>query len=613
MANKKSAQERQESEGDCDISTLYVPLSVVPIAEVHALPLRRGVTGQLQFRPRGMMFYPGNHSMLKKVNTALLGLAMSMGLTPLHAAEVKKVDVVLVGGGIMSSTLAVWLNELEPSWTMEMVERLDGVAEESSNGWNNAGTGHSALAELNYTPEDKSGNVDISKAIEINEAFQISRQFWSHQVKSGVLKNPRSFINSTPHMSFVWGDNNIQFLRKRYAALQASPLFSGMQFSEDNEQIKKWVPLMMEGRDPAQKLAVTWSPIGTDVNFGEITRQFVGHLKAQPQFSLKLSSEVQDITRNEDGTWRVEYKNLKDGTETVTDAKFLFIGAGGGALHLLQQSGIPEAKEYGAFPVGGSFLVTENQDVALQHMAKAYGIASTGAPPMSVPHLDTRVLDGKRVVLFGPFATFSTKFLKEGSYLDLLTSTNLHNVWPMTRVGIDQYPLVEYLAGQLMLSDDDRFNALKEYFPQAKKEDWRLWQAGQRVQIIKRDEDKGGVLKLGTEIVAAKDGSIAGLLGASPGASTAAPIMLSVLEKVFKDKVATPEWQAKLHQIVPSYGTKLNTSPEAVAKEWAYTAEVLQLTPPPAVNGLGQADAPKAPVTAPATKRESNPAADMAL
>ncbi|MCF5166648.1 malate dehydrogenase (quinone) [Pseudomonas congelans] len=547
--------------------------------------------------------------MFKKVNTALLGLAISMGLMPVQAAETKKVDVLLVGGGIMSATLAVWLNELEPSWSMEMVERLDGVAEESSNGWNNAGTGHSALAELNYTPEDKNGNVDISKAIEINEAFQISRQFWSWQVKTGVLKDPRSFINSTPHMSFVWGDNNIQFLRKRYAALQASPLFSGMQYSEDHEQIKKWVPLMMEGRDPAQKLAVTWSPIGTDVNFGEITRQFVSNLKAKQNFNLQLSSEVQDINHNDDGTWRVKYKNLKDGTVTETDTKFLFIGAGGAALHLLQESGIPEAKEYGGFPVGGSWLVTDNQTLAMQHMGKAYGIASTGAPPMSVPHLDTRVLDGKRVILFGPFATFSTKFLKNGSYFDLLTSTTTHNVWPMTRVGIEQYPLIEYLAGQVMMSDDDRFAALKEYFPNAKKEDWRLMQAGQRVQIIKRDEEKGGVLKLGTEIVASKDGSIAGLLGASPGASTAAPIMLGVLEKVFKDKVATPEWQAKLHQIVPSYGTKLNNNPDRVAEEWAYTSEVLQLTPPPPVNKTGNAPTP-APAAQPA---KSNPASDMAL
>jgi len=548
--------------------------------------------------------------MFKKLNTALLGLALSMGITSVHAEEAKKVDVLLIGGGIMSATLGVWLNELEPSWSMEMVERLDGVAEESSNGWNNAGTGHSALAELNYTPEDKNGNVEIPKAVEINEAFQISRQFWSWQVQQGVLKNPRSFINSTPHMSFVWGDDNIKFLKKRYEALQASPLFAGMQYSEDPAQIAKWVPLMMEGRDPNQKIAATWSPLGTDMNFGEITRQFVAHLQTTPKFDLKLSSEVQDITRNADGSWRVSYKNLKDGTKTETDAKFVFIGAGGGALHLLQKSGIPEAKDYAAFPVGGSFLVTDNPTIAEQHLAKAYGKASVGAPPMSVPHLDTRVLDGKRVILFGPFATFSTKFLKEGSYLDLLTSTTTHNIWPMTRVGVREYPLVEYLAGQLMLSDDDRYNALKEYFPNAKKEDWRLWQAGQRVQIIKRDEDQGGVLKLGTEVVSSADNTIAGLLGASPGASTAAPIMLTVLQKVFKDKVATPAWQEKLHQIVPSYGTKLNDSPEAVAKEWAYTAGILQLTPPPAIP---QRTAPKATEAAKPAAEPSKPASDLAL
>jgi malate dehydrogenase (quinone) len=521
---------------------------------------------------------------LKRVSSSLLALAVSLAIVPAHAGEAKKVDVMLIGGGVMSATLGVWLNELEPGMSMEMVERLDGVALESSNGWNNAGTGHSALAELNYTPEDKDGNVQIPKAVEINEAFQISRQFWAWQVQQGVLKNPHSFINSTPHMSFVWGDDNIEFLKKRYEALQASPLFSGMQYSEDPAVIKQWAPLLMDGRNPSQKVAATWSPLGTDVNFGEITRQFVAHLQTTPNFSLKLSSEVKDIKRNPDGTWHVTYKSVKDGTESETDAKYVFIGAGGGALHLLQKSGIPEANEYAGFPVGGSFLVSENPTVAEQHLAKAYGKASVGAPPMSVPHLDTRVLDGKRVILFGPFATFSTKFLKQGSYFDLLTSTTTHNIWPMTKVGIKEYPLVEYLAGQLMLSDEDRMEALKEYFPNAKAEDWRLWQAGQRVQIIKRDEEKGGVLKLGTEIVSSQDNTIAGLLGASPGASTAAPIMLTVLEKMFKEKVATPAWQEKLHEIVPSYGTKLNGSPESVAKEWAYTSEVLQLSKPPAVN-----------------------------
>jgi malate dehydrogenase (quinone) len=538
---------------------------------------------------------------------AVAGLAATAlpGSPLLAAGEARKVDVLLIGGGIMSATLGVWLRELEPDWSLEMVERLDGVALESSNGWNNAGTGHSALAELNYTPEDSKGNIQIGKAVEINEAFQITRQFLAWQVRQGVLKNPRSFINSTPHMSFVWGDDNITYLRKRYEALKASPLFAGMEFSTDPEQVKKWVPLMMEGRDPKQKVAATWSPLGTDCEWGEVTRQYIASLKSGPKFDLRLSTEVESFERNGDGTWRVTSKNLKDGSRSTVDARFVFIGAGGGALHLLQASGIPEADDYAGFPVGGSFLVTENQDVALRHLAKAYGKASVGSPPMSVPHLDTRVLDGKHVILFGPFATFSTKFLKEGSYFDLLTSTTTSNVWPMVRVGVEQYPLIEYLAGQVMLSDEDRYQALREYFPDAKKDEWRLVQAGQRVQIIKRDPEKGGVLKLGTEVVAAKDGSIAALLGASPGASTAAPIMLNVLEKVFSQKVASPEWQQKIRQIVPSYGTKLNGDPQRVYHELAYTSEHLQLTPPPQIGT-------PAPAPAPAETGTVKPVPDMA-
>ena len=497
------------------------------------------------------------------------------------AEDEKPVDVLLIGGGIMSATLGTYLQELEPDWSINMVERLDGVALESSNGWNNAGTGHSALAEMNYTPEKPDGSIDISKAVEINESFQISRQFWSYQVENGVLHNPRSFINSTPHMSFVWGDDNINFLRKRFAALQQSTLFRGMEYSEDPAQIKQWIPLVMEGRDPAQKVAATRIPIGTDVNFGEITRQLVASLQKKPNFSLSLGHEVRDIKRNPDNTWDVTVADLKnDGKESVIKAKFVFIGAGGASLTLLQKSGIPEADNYGGFPVGGEFLVTENPDVVKRHLAKVYGKASVGSPPMSVPHLDTRILDGKQVLLFGPFATFSSKFLKNGSLWDLFGSVNFSNIMPMTHVGIDNFDLVKYLVSQVMLSDDDRFDALREYFPDAKKEDWRLWEAGQRVQIIKKDEKEGGVLRLGTEVVSSKDGSITALLGASPGASTAAPIMLHLMEKVFKDKVATPEWQAKLKEIIPSYGTQLNGNVAATEKELGDTSRVLMLDNP---------------------------------
>ncbi|MDU3231065.1 MAG: malate dehydrogenase (quinone) [Citrobacter koseri] len=519
---------------------------------------------------------------MRKVTAMLFTMAVGLNAVSMaakaKATEEQETDVLLIGGGIMSATLGTYLQELEPEWSMTMVERLDGVAQESSNGWNNAGTGHSALMELNYTPKKADGSVSIEKAVDINEAFQVSRQFWAHQVQSGVLHEPHSFINTVPHMSFVWGDDNVNFLRARYTALQQSTLFRGMRYSEDHAQIKEWAPLVMEGRDPKQKVAATRTEIGTDVNYGEITRQLVASLQKKPNFALQLNTEVRGFKRNADNSWTVTVADLKNGeAEHAIKAKFVFIGAGGAALKLLQETGIPEAKDYAGFPVGGQFLVSENPDVVNNHLAKVYGQASVGAPPMSVPHIDTRILDGKRVVLFGPFATFSTKFLKNGSLWDLLSSTTTSNFMPMINVGMDNFDLVKYLISQVMLSDDERFEALKEYYPQAKKEDWRLWQAGQRVQIIKRDEDKGGVLRLGTEVVSDKDGTIAALLGASPGASTAAPIMLHLMEKVFKEKVASPEWQAKLKTIVPSYGTKLNGNIEATEQELQYTSDVLGL------------------------------------
>ncbi len=495
-------------------------------------------------------------------------------------AATPRVDVLLVGGGIMSATLGVMLKELEPQWSMLMVERLDAVAQESSHGWNNAGTGHAGLAELNYTPE-KDGRIEIAKAVEINEAFQVSRRFWASQVRRGVLQKPRSFIHSVPHMSVVWGDDNVAFLKKRHAALQAHPLFRDMRYSDDPAQIRQWAPLMMEGRDPQQNIAATWSPSGTDVDFGEITRQFVRHLQTRPGFDLRLSTEVRDIERNDDGTWRVTYAGRgANAQRKAVDAKFVFVGAGGGTLRLLQASGIPEARDYGAFPVGGSFLVSDRPDLAARHLAKAYGRAGVGSPPMSVPHLDTRMLDGRQVLLFGPFATFSTKFLKEGAYTDLFASLRPRNVGPMVRVGIDEFPLVQYLVKQVLQSDEDRFQALREYLPQARREDWKLVQAGQRVQIIQRDAEQGGVLKLGTEMVVTADGTLAGLLGASPGASTAAPIMLELLGSAFKDRMATPAWQARLQQMVPHYGSRLGDDPRRAYEQLRDTSAVLQLTPP---------------------------------
>lgn len=488
----------------------------------------------------------------------------------------RSVDVLLIGGGVMSATLGTWLAELEPEWSMELVERLDAVALESSYGWNNAGTGHSAFCELNYTPEKADGSIDISKAIEINESFEISRQFWAHQVQQGVLNNPSSFITNVPHMTFVWGAENVEYLKKRHAALQHSSLFRGMLYSEDGEQIREWAPLVMEGRQVTEPIAATRMEIGTDVNFGEITRQLVQSLQRHAGFTLSLQQEVRNLSRADDGSWDVEIHNLANGNTRTINARFVFIGAGGAALTLLQRSGIPEADGYGGFPVGGQFLMTKNPELVARHKAKVYGKADSGSPPMSVPHLDTRRVDGEEAILFGPFATFSTRFLMQGSLMDLPLSITTSNIGPMTRAGLDNFDLTKYLVGQLLLSDEERIESLRHYFPQANADDWTLLTAGQRVQIIKRDKDKGGVLQFGTEVVTAKDGSLAALLGASPGASTAAPIMLKLLETTFKDKVAG-EWQERIKTIVPSYGQKLNDNIELTNRTREYSTGHLQL------------------------------------
>ncbi|WP_420877943.1 malate dehydrogenase (quinone) [Rosenbergiella australiborealis] len=512
-----------------------------------------------------------------------------MSTSPLHLAndtmtanlpESSVLDMLLIGAGIMSATLGTLLQEVEPTTRIEMVERLSGVAEESSNGWNNAGTGHSALAELNYTPQRADGSIDISKAISINEAFMVSRQFWASLVEQGRLGEPRSFINTTPHMSFVWGDDNVNFLRKRAESLRQSCLFKGMAFSDDAETIRQWAPLIMKGRRAGEKVAATHSPFGTDVNFGELTNQLINSLSKHENFQLSLQQEVRTISRLSNGLWQVTLHNLKNNSSRTLTAKHIFIGAGGGALPLLQKTGIEEAKKFAGFPVGGSFLVTEKEELVHQHLAKVYGKASVGAPPMSVPHVDTRVLDGKQVLLFGPFATFSTKFLKQGSLFDMFGSMTPNNLLPMMQVGARNFGLVKYLIGQVLLSDKDRLAALREYVPDAKAEDWRLVVAGQRVQVIENDSQKGGTLKLGTEIITSQDGTISALLGASPGASTAAQAMLEVMNRVFKDKMASESWQQKIKQLIPYWQTSLNDNEQAAEQVLKHTSQVLALDYP---------------------------------
>jgi len=486
-------------------------------------------------------------------------------------------DVVLIGAGIMSATLGMLLKKLQPELTIEIFERLDVIAGESSDAWNNAGTGHSAFCELNYTPERPDGDIDISKAVRIAESFEVSKEFWAFLVQEGYIKSPESFIRQIPHISFVWGAPNVSYLKKRQEALKSNPLFKDMLYSEDPALLAQWMPLVMEGRDPAQEVAATRMEAGTDVNFGALTRSLCNYLREQNGVTIYTAHEVRDIEQGGDGRWNITVRNATTGIKRTVTTKFVFIGAGGGSLPLLEKSGIPEGKGFGGFPVSGQWLICNNPEVIEQHAAKVYGKAAVGAPPMSVPHLDTRVIDGKKALLFGPYAGFSTKFLKYGSFLDLPLSIKYYNIRPMLAAGIDNIPLTRYLIEQVRQSPEDRLEALKAFVPTARMEDWELETAGQRVQIIKKDPEHGGVLEFGTEVVSAADGTIAALLGASPGASTAVSIMLDLLKRCFPTQMATPEWQGKLREMIPSYGLKLSDNPGLCEEIRTWTNGALKL------------------------------------
>ncbi|KAA9004745.1 malate dehydrogenase (quinone) [Paenibacillus spiritus] len=483
-------------------------------------------------------------------------------------------DVILIGAGIMSATLGSLLKELVPEWTITVYERRGGAGEESSNEWNNAGTGHSSLCELNYTTERPDGTMDISKAVKVNEEFQYSRQYWSYLVNRKRIQNPRDFIAPVPHMSFVQGAEDVAFLKKRYEALSRNPLFQGMEYSDDPSRLAEWMPLMMKDRTADQPIAATRIDAGTDVNFGALTRMLFDDLQSQG-VDIRYYRHVEDVKRTPDGSWELKIRDTGSGAVERHRAKFVFIGGGGGSLHLLQKSGIPEGKGIGGFPVSGLFMVCERPEVVAQHRAKVYGKAALGAPPMSVPHLDTRVIAGKESLFFGPFAGFTPKFLKFGSMLDLITSVKPGNLTTMLAAGAKNMGLTKYLIGQVLLSKEQRMEALREFVPNAKSDDWRLVVAGQRVQIIKDTAQGKGTLQFGTEVISAADGSIAALLGASPGASTAVYVMLEVLRRCFPERMEV--WEPKLREMIPAYGISLLEHPELLREMQAATAHSLGL------------------------------------
>jgi malate dehydrogenase (quinone) len=490
-----------------------------------------------------------------------------------------RTDVVLVGAGIMSATLGALLRRLEPDCSITLIERLDAVAAESSSPWNNAGTGHSALCELNYTPQNSDGSIDITKAVRINEQFQVTRQFWAYAVENGVLAD-RGFLNPVPHVSFVHGTQRVDYLRRRQRALAGNPLFAGTELIDDPDEFARRLPFMAAKRDFSEPTALNWACDGTDVDFGSLARQLIGFCLRNGTTAL-FGHEVRNLTRQSDGSWTLLISNRRTGEKYQLNAKFVFVGAGGDALPLLQKSGIKEVKGFAGFPIGGRFLRTDNPALTAAHRAKVYGVPAPGAPPLGALHLDLRFVNGKSWLVFGPYAGWSPKFLKHGRFTDLPRSVKPHNLLSMLGVGVTQMSLVNYLISQLRLSEPDRVHALREFAPSAVDSDWELTVAGQRVQVIRRDKRKGGVLDFSTTVLGSADGSIAGLLGGSPGASTAVPAMLDVLQRCFTNRYRS--WLPTLKEMVPSLGVELSREPVLYDEVWSWGTKVLQLESSPAV------------------------------
>ena len=363
----------------------------------------------------------------------------------------------------MGATLATLLQHLEPGLTVLMVERLGRVAAESSAALNNAGTGHGANCELNYTPVDGQGRLNLHKALAINGAYEQSLQFWAALVEQGALGNPGAFLHQVPHYSLVWGEDDVAALAQRQQRMAALPQFAGMVFSRDPGTLADWLPLVMEGRPAGEVMAATRYGRGTDVDFGVLTESMMNWLQRQPGVELRLKHTLRRLERSADGLWHLD---VDHGDKRLrVQSPFVFLGAGGGTLPLLQQSGLPEARGYGGFPVSGQWLICNTAAPIERHWGKVYSKAPVGAPPMSMPHLDSRWINGQRGLLFGPYAGFSSKFLKHGSLLDLPASVRPHNLLSMVGVGLRERHLVAYLLQQLRQSPQDRLASLQRFFP----------------------------------------------------------------------------------------------------------------------------------------------------
>ncbi|WP_404362730.1 malate:quinone oxidoreductase [Marinobacter sp.] len=453
-------------------------------------------------------------------------------------------NVIIIGAGIMGTTFATLAKEMAPDLDITILERLDGPGEGNSSAFWNAGTGHEANCELNYTPVDEEV-ISVEKALKIHAQFNVAKQFWAHLVKKGAVKEPETFINQTRHCTIV-SESAIEELKLRFSEMSAHHFFEQMRYSEDFDEIKSWIPYVMEERPRHEKMAATLVETGTDVNFGALTEQMAEHAVRDLGVSIKYGTHVKRVHRSPTGRWVIEADTSGEPVQYKADV--LFVGAGGGAFPLLKKSHLPFRRRFAGFPVGGRFLQAPvSKEEADHYRAKTYGKAKVGAPPMSVPHLDLRVVNGRHYLLFGPFASFKPRLERGRGFFDYLASIRPHDIPGLLNVALEHFPLVKYLVSETFKGEKSMFEELDSFAPGlSKRFDWKPIQAGQRVQII-----KDGDLQMGTEILVSSDKTYGTLLGASPGASVSPEVMLRCLEQLLPAIFTKEEARKKKNEIFP--------------------------------------------------------------
>ena len=485
-------------------------------------------------------------------------------------------DVVLIGGGIMSATLAALLEVVAPQWSITVFESAAGRRrrELARLEQRRHRPRRPVRAELHARRARRPGGPGQGRHDQ--RAVPGLPPVLVAPGRAGLTGAPKEFINPVPHVSFVTGEDGRAYMRARHEALAAQPLFDGLEYSDDPAELAEWTPLMMAGRDPRQLVAATRSAAGTDVNFGALTRMLLEdaadrgvavhcqparHEPRPARPTAAGRSPCRDTVTGERRTVRRPVRLRRRRRRRAAAA------AEGGHPGDRRASAASRSAASSCAPAPPSWS---------QHQAKVYGQAAVGAPPMSVPHLDPRVIDGDHSLMFGPYAGFSPKFLKAGSMFDLPRSVKPNNLGSMLGVARTELALTRYLVNELLQSGADRHQTLRAFVPDGRRA--RLGDDHRRPARPGHQAGPGDrprrapVRHRGRRRRRRHDRRPARRL---PGASTAVSAMLDLLERCFPDRM--PAWRPALQEAIPSYGRSLADDPALLAEVRASTMQTLEL------------------------------------